>query len=77
MLNVVLLTGADLALLYLSRPSKYPTIRPAMSPADDEWNKPGTQAVVAGWGSTTASSKDLSPVLRYAAIKVTSIFSIH
>lgn len=66
----LLYLGADLALLYLSRPSKHATIRPAMSPADDDWSKPNTQAIVAGWGSTSTSSKDLSPVLRYASVKV-------
>eukprot|EP00794_Sanderia_malayensis_P000254 gene254-874_t len=63
--------GADLALLYLSRPSKHKTIRPAMAPADNSWSEAGTQATVAGWGSTSTSSNDLSPVLQYANVKIT------
>ncbi len=41
-----------------------------MSPADDFWSEAGTQATVAGWGSTSTSSNNLSPVLRYANVKV-------
>jgi len=64
-------TGADLALLYLPRPSKHPTIRLAISPVDDQYYKSGVMATVAGWGSTSPhDTQQISQDLRHAKVKV-------
>jgi len=64
-------SGADLALLYLPRPSKHPTIRLAISPVDDQYYKSGVMATVAGWGSTSPhDTQQISQDLRHAKVKV-------